>query len=195
MLRFQASKDKYGQAHAAFSRLRNSTSGLDFIHAFSDFLGTYYSFCNKLGKELSNDPVFVKWHAQKIDERKKDELLEFLSSLRSKDIHQLGRIIKTDGRGRGSLFDPYPGIPTVFCTDGYYKVIDPDTPMERYESLPIPETMSMEIWAYVDNGPQTHLGKPLSGNNPVVMAELTLEYMKNLLIEADKHFGLATQSS
>jgi hypothetical protein len=134
-----------------------------------------------------------QWYGGKARERKGDPLLQYVYEARNADEHGLSSSVE---RKPGSFTIPAnrPGFARGVRLDGQFggggrlRITSLDGNPVAFE-VTSPHAVLVPITARgnrVLQPPETHLGKPLTSNDPVPVAEYALAYLDALVEEASK---------
>lgn len=143
-------------------------------------------------KDGKNVPGFSEWYEAKQEEMRNDELLRFIHEARTEDFHEGKHRLNfstfinhftTNQTGT----PPSPNASIGIGLDCIFWNVDVGTPHER--RIPIKQGGSYYSSVSIVNPPTKHRGKDFLINNPVTICQLALDYLSELVYEADIKFG------
>jgi hypothetical protein len=187
----------------ARSRLRVARRALDDLKACQDmetFHDAWYSFLTsakniysilKLGADTSS-PQSRQWYGAKARERRGDPLLQYIYEARNADEHGLGRSTK-EVSGSIAIGRTAPGYSSAVKVSGSLDRGGSSLQVTALDNKPVLVEATPRHIALVPvtargprvyPPPEIHLGKKLTSNKPIPVAELTLAYLEALIEEA-----------
>jgi hypothetical protein len=188
---FKRAVNKLEDARVALERMQRSQHEQHFKEAFSSFVTSARSITWALQKDGKGIDRFEEWYNAKQEEMKQDDMLRFMHDVRTADTHKGEHPLHfaqqlVGGFLAGPSEAPVPGAEMVFY-NGFYWVVDKDTPRERRLPLPVGGG-ALQMLVRFEYAPPLHRNKPLIQNDPVTVCQLTLTYMEELVYEARATF-------
>ena len=124
------------------------------------------------------------WYLNKIEEIKKDSLLQAIREWRRQDFHGFEKLLVPIASqiSQVGMITAENG-PVIMSVEGAYRIINIDTPNERRVLL---EQGVIQTKVQLINPPFEHRGEQIVDKNPVKLLELALDFYKNLVFEFKK---------
>jgi hypothetical protein len=186
---FPGATRKLEEARALAESLRAAADAPTFRTLFSAFLSAAKAVVSSMRKDGARRAGFRKWHDQKVVEMRQDALLRFVLEARDEDVHE-GRHrllfnthlerFATDEAGT-----PPGGYPAtiVIGAEGPVWLLDEGKPSRR--TVPIRRGGAWTTVVAIHNAPASHRGRALAANDPVTVCGLTVDYLGELVHEAE----------
>lgn len=172
--------------------MKSAKSLDEYDENWTDFLHNLERAWNKLVNHLSKSPKFQGWsrRGQVENLRRSDSLLAYLINARGAEEHSIENITTREAGGFG--INPAVGNTLhikSLRTDSHGNVsIESDQPLKITFF-----SSSIKLLPVLNRGrkyevPTSHLGKSLSTNKPIELAEIAVEFYKSYFKEAESHF-------
>lgn len=182
---------RLGRASEAVRLLERPDGHTVFETAWTDFLLASNGVYTCLEQGAKATPQSRQWFGGKKNERRKDPLLLYLHQARNADEHGLGRI--TPELEAEDTVPVPPGVNVagirVTLPDGRV-VVQPLPPEAAQVRLTL---WSVTLTDVVDSRykttyppPREHMGKPIPESTPTAVAKLALDYLTDLVDEAER---------
>jgi len=186
------SKNEIRAASAALERMRSEKT-------YEAFAGDWQTFVDRLEKAWvkaerkcqSFRIQFEPWQATYKVQRAIDPLLQYLNQSRHADQHSVQVLT---GFPMARLILELPPLSSAHLQvddeNGTVKITAGGKDI-KYSIEPVPERFYLfpiTNWGQTYNPPQTHLGTPLDGTNPLFVAEKGLAYYQGFLQKAETKF-------
>ena len=181
---FKNALNKIEDSQIILDKLNQTTDFLEFKTLFNSFLSSSRAITYALQKDGAHIEGFDKWYSAKQDEMKKDELLRFIHNTRTEDFHEGKHALSCSTYVKQLFTDDLDGpkdVPTVFGSEGIYRIVDEGTSKER--RIPA-KGGEYTITISAKNPPTTHLGNKLQKNDPLTICSAALAYLERLVYEA-----------
>jgi hypothetical protein len=189
----------------AKSRIRVAEKALSELTACPDYptlTDTWYTFLvsaknvyTVLEQGAKVSPQSRQWFGAKANERKNDELLQYMFQARNDDEHGLEDVTKLKP-GSVAIGVNAPGFSNhiiaqdITINNGQISIRDVQSGDERPVLIEVTPP-SAHLVPIRGRGvlfpiPTTHLGKPVENQSPYAVAELCLTYLSKLVDEAER---------
>jgi len=189
---FPGARRKLDEARRLSEQLDQAQDAATFRTLFSAFLSAARAAINALRKDGAGREGFRKWHDQKLVEIRQDALLRFVLEARDEDVHE-GRhrllfstqLQRFDTSQAGEPPGGYPAT-IVLGNEGPAWIIDEGKPSQR--SVPIHGGGSWATLVVIADAPTSHRGHALAATDPVTVCGLVVNYLGELVHEAESKF-------
>lgn len=184
-------------AEKAVADLRQWKSFAEFDVAWFTFLSAWKAIYTSLEQGAKGHQKSTQWFGLRNKARREDELLQYLYQARNDDTHGLEELAQKvpGGFAFGKAIDPTKpvyihnmiinsvGDVTKITVDGATN-FDPSVEVIPPKAILLPVRDRDKISGKTYLPPSSHLGKPLTDNSPLSVAELGLSYVKALIEDA-----------
>jgi hypothetical protein len=138
------------------------------------------------------------WFGRRKRERKVDQLLSYLHHARDSDEHGLEDVSRIRAKGASLKFPEAQEVRASFMMrlneDGSMDIRNPTvtTPQGTFNQVELEDphfelvTVKDERFGDKFDPPLMHLGRPIVGREPKVLADLTIRYLEEFLAAAEK---------
>ena len=178
-------------AKDSVTQLKQSRDFQQFSHAWSAFLTSTNRIYTKLLMGARPNAKSRQWAGNKKQERKNDPLLQYLHQARNSDEHGIAPVAELIPGSFGIGTAPGHGavvIKSIVMKNGILTV-DAHPPEALQLTLTPPQARLARVFDDRNNiwyePPSQHLGQPVTGTDPVKVAQLALNYFEGLLTEAE----------
>ena len=188
-------KQRLDQARSALSALPRCKTFVEFEKEWLNFLLHAGGVYTQLEQATKPDVSSRQWYGAKKRQRKSDPLLSYMHHARNADEHTLEQV--SDFKpGRISIGQPgsLPPGKSARVVMNIEKPVDFEYSFPGAES-PLIEMNSLKLRAkpVTDRGiqyeiPKSHLAKEISNPTPEKLAELTVQFVSDLIVEAESKF-------
>jgi hypothetical protein len=194
---WSAASEKLQEAENGITQMRNAQDRISYEAGWTKLIDALVVFWSRFfdeGEETSTD--FKQWTDELNPSRKKDELLRYLIQARHQNQH--GRIALQWGEPSLLIAPNFNGHIRGFelVKDGTYEM--DSTPL--HASLPeasiaynpgdaLLPVVNNKLHKQIFNPPTHHNDKPIHNMSPVEVAQIGLDYYRNILALAHVMFG------
>lgn len=186
-------RKRLDQAQQFFSQL-DPNSFRAFEDAWSNFLIHANGVYVQLEQASKVSPRAQQWFGAKKRERREDELLQYLHQARNSDEHSVESVTARDP-GHLAIGKAAPGYSSSMTIN---TLPDGRLHVESTDGMPIlvevaPPSIKLRPVTgrgfVVFNPPSQHLGQELDDRSPVAVASKALQFLSDLLDEAERFFA------
>ena len=189
-------KVRFQKATKALEAIRDSEKFSELEFAWTDYLHAHNSIFTILEQGAKNNPQSRQWFGAKKKFRKADSLLNYLHQARNADEHGISSVIERRLSG-GITFGEQPAGAGRKITKVTFKpaggkevVLEQDDGGISSVTVLRPVFLLLKVRNTRFGGewepPSAHLGEPLRSPRPIQVAEIGLQYVANLISEAEK---------
>ncbi len=173
---FERAFSKLADARTSWGLLLEATDAQGFRAAFNSFVTHARATTNARQKSGAHVDGFGDWYEAKQDEMRGDQLLRFFHLAREADFHR--------GEPLLEVHDPDALIASGYSRTKYVEggTVYESSPFGMFGRpyiLPRPKIT-------VKNAPTEHRGKQIANPAPVTLCKLDLEYLEELINQAEK---------
>lgn len=173
---FERAFSKLADAQTSLEQLLKATNAQDFRTAFNSFVTHARATTYALQKTGAHVDGFDDWYEPKRNEMRADQLLCFFQDARVADFHRGEQLLE--------VHDPDALIESGYSRTKYVEggTVYESSPFGMFGRpyiLPRPKIT-------VKNAPTQHRGKQIADPAPVTLCKLDLEYLEELINQAEK---------
>lgn len=184
------------KANEAYQRLLDRTSLADFRSDWTDFLLASNAVYSSLEQGSKENPQSRQWFGQLKRERREDPLLRYLHQARNADEHGLASVFESSNAGNIEVGGPGMTVYGATIIEDGNTVFNQQWPDGIQEGIVVENKRPILVKVRDDrfggefHPPETHLGNPINGLNPIVVARAALDYQHQMLLIAGHYSSL-----
>jgi hypothetical protein len=184
------------KAEEAYQRLCEGTSMEDFRSDWTDFLLASNAVYSCLEQGAKRKPQSQQWFGQLKNERRKDPLLQYIHQARNADEHGLAAVFEPSDDGFVEVGGPGVTVYGATIIEDGNTVFNEKWPEGltggKVFNNRRPELVRVRDDRFGDefDPPESHLGNPINGRNPVLVARAALDYQRKILEIAEHYVNL-----
>jgi len=186
MRKFFNARSKLEDSRQLLQLLKEPSDAITFRSVFNSLLNSIRAIADAMKEEGASVPGFEDWYSLKKTEMMGDELLQFIHDARIQDFHHGKHTLKFATLFHDVQMEIPPGAKATVGAEGAFWIVDEGTPQER--RVPMKHGGKYTLRVSILNAPTRHKGATLSRNDPFTIYELALDYLANLVYEAENRF-------
>lgn len=180
-------RDKFIIATESLTPIESNSTFKEHQRAWIRFLWATKGVVEKLKVGSQGNRKSEAWYSMKIEEIKRDPLLQYLYHARNSDEHGVSPVVeqsKWQLRLHQGEFKIHETEETITVTNtGHLPAKIGFTPSVM---ILVPVTTNKKEKKIISDPPKEHLGKRIDDPTPLGVAHLAIAYLHNLILEAEK---------